>query len=599
MTRADRPSAGDVMKRRTIRCAIYTRKSTSEGLEQEFNSLDAQREAAESFVASQKSEGWTVLPQRYDDGGFTGANADRPALQQLLEDITDRRIDVVVVYKVDRLSRSLLDFARLIELFEKYGVSLVSVTQSFNTATSMGRLTLNILLSFAQFERELISERTRDKMGAARRKGKWIGGTPPIGYRLPPGGGRLEIDPQEAALVREVYDLYQQRRSIIQVVEELRRRGRKTRQRQTSTGRVLGGKPLSVSNVHSILTNAVYAGKIRYEGELYAGEHEGIISETVFEAVAEIMSTNHWSGNQDDKHKASAEFPLAGLLRCGACDSALTPTRARAGNRHYRYYVCVSFQKNGRQSCPVKRLSAPITEARVVAALRQLAAEPQRLPALLEVESPDLPELLGLLQRTVSIFGSNWDLIFPAEQRRVLRLALSRVMYQPSGELILLLSGEGLMKLAAEVAAGDRSGHLPPPPQLPDILRLHVDAVAAPEQSNEPAPQNGRKGRAATIASVLALAHRIEELVRTGQAKDYAAVARQLGISRARVTQLSQLRFLAPAIQEEVTAGLTERVRKATERQLRGISMLADWNQQMQVWTAAEQSNNLQEKLAQ
>ena len=590
MTRADKAPAGDLLKRRNIRCAIYTRKSTSEGLDQDFNSLDAQREAAEAFIASQRSEGWTVQPQRYDDGGFTGANADRPALQQLLEGITDRRVDVVVVYKVDRLSRSLLDFARLIELFERHGVSLVSVTQSFNTATSMGRLTLNILLSFAQFERELISERTRDKMGAARRKGKWVGGTPPAGYRLPPGGGRLEIDAQEADLVREVYELYQQRKSMIQVVEELGRRGRITRQRQTSNGRVFGGRPLTVGNVRNILTNAVYAGKVRYDGEIYDGEHEAIISEDVFQAVAEIMSANHWSGSADGREQTVVEFPLAGLLRCSSCDSALTPTRARSGNRCYCYYVCVSIHKKGRRSCPVKRLSAPVTEARVIDALRKLAADPQHLSELLEPDCQGRPALLETLQQAVSVFGSNWDLIFPDEQRRVLRLAVSRVMYHPSGAFTLVLSGDGLNKLAAEVAAGNSTGNQGAPCQLPDALELNVDAVAATEQPEESASAGNGKAKKLTAASVLALAHRIDELVRSGQAKDYAAVARQLGLSRARVTQLSQLRFLAPAIQEEVIAGTSERAGCATERLLRKICTLADWNQQSEAWDTVSPS---------
>jgi len=219
-----------------VRCAVYTRKSIEEGLEQEFNSLDAQREAAEAYVKSQAHEGWTCLPDRYDDGGFTGGNMDRPALQRLLADIRAGRVDGVVVYKVDRLSRSLLDFARMMQSFEQHGVAFVSVTQQFNTATSMGRLVLNVLLSFAQFEREIIAERTRDKIAATRRKGKWSGGTPLLGYDLDPRGGRLVVNQGEAARVRAIFDLYLEHQALRPVVQELARRGWVTKQRQTAKG---------------------------------------------------------------------------------------------------------------------------------------------------------------------------------------------------------------------------------------------------------------------------------------------------------------------------------------------------------------------------
>ena len=220
-----------------VRCAIYTRKSSEEGLEQAFNSLEAQREAAEAYIHSQKHLGWTILDQRYDDGGFSGGNLDRPALQRLLVDIDARSVDCVVVYKVDRLSRSLLDFARLMDRFEQRAVSFVSVTQQFNSTSSLGRLTLNILLSFAQFERELISERTRDKMSAARKKGKWVGGTPVLGYDVDPAGGRLVVNPKEAQRVGEIFELYRVSRSLDRVLEELARRGWTTKSWTSQHGR--------------------------------------------------------------------------------------------------------------------------------------------------------------------------------------------------------------------------------------------------------------------------------------------------------------------------------------------------------------------------
>jgi len=248
-----------------VRCAIYTRKSTDEGLDQEFNSLDAQREASEAYIKSQEHEGWVCLPQRYDDGGFTGGNMERPALRRLLADIEAGKIDCVVVYKVDRLSRSLLDFARMMETFERHEVSFVSVTQQFNTATSMGRLVLNVLLSFAQFEREIIGERIRDKIAATRRKGKWTGGAPVLGYDVDRSNGRprLVVNTQEAVRVREIFRLYLSFGAMLPVLDELERRGWRTKQWRTKRGQPKGGQPFVKSSLYHLLTNPLYVGKIK------------------------------------------------------------------------------------------------------------------------------------------------------------------------------------------------------------------------------------------------------------------------------------------------------------------------------------------------
>src|SRR6266436_353249 len=248
----------------TVRCAIYARKSTEEGLDQEFNSLDAQRESAEAFIRSQKGACWKLVPARYDDGGFSGGNLERPALRRLLDDIDARRVDCVVVYKVDRLSRSLLDFARLMDRFDQRAVSFVSVTQQFNTTSSLGRLTLNILLSFAEFERQIISERTRDKMSAARRKGKWVGGTPVLGYDVDPRGGRLVVNPSEARRVREIFELYRSHRSLAVVVAELAQRGWATKSWKSRRGIRHTGRPFTKASLRLLLTNATYSGNVNY-----------------------------------------------------------------------------------------------------------------------------------------------------------------------------------------------------------------------------------------------------------------------------------------------------------------------------------------------
>src|SRR5437879_4388870 len=270
-----------------IRCAIYTRKSTEVGLEQDFNSLDAQREACLAYIQSQRHEGWKCLPQRYDDGGFTGGHMDRPALKRLLADDEAGRIDCVVTYKSDRLSRSLLDFARIIGIFEKHHVAFVSITQQFNTATSMGRLVLNVLLSFAQFEREIISERTRDKIAAARRKGKWVGGHPLLGYDVQ--NSKLVINEEEAVKVRAIFELYLKHQGMIPVVQELEKLGWLTKRWQTRKGHFRGGQPFTKSSLHHLLTNPVYLGKVKHKKEVHPGEHPAIIPVDIWQQVQNLL----------------------------------------------------------------------------------------------------------------------------------------------------------------------------------------------------------------------------------------------------------------------------------------------------------------------
>ena len=272
-----------------LRCAIYTRKSSEEGLDQEFNSLEAQREAAAAYIVSQRQLGWLLVPERYDDGGYTGGNLDRPALQKLLRDIAQGTIDCVVVYKVDRLSRSLLDFARLMEVFERHQVSLVSVTQPLNTTASLGRLTLNILLSFAQFEREMIADRTRDKMAAARRKGKWVGGTPVLGYDVAASGGKLVVNADEASRVRAIFALYLQNRSLEAVLAEVQARQWTTKRWRTREGKEHPGQSFTKPTLMRLLRNVLYLGQVSHQGEVYAGEQQALVDKAVWQRVNEKL----------------------------------------------------------------------------------------------------------------------------------------------------------------------------------------------------------------------------------------------------------------------------------------------------------------------
>jgi site-specific DNA recombinase len=360
-----------------VRCAVYTRKSTEEGLEQEFNSLDAQREAGEAFIASQKSEGWVCLPDRYDDGGFTGGNMERPALKRLVADIDADRVDCVVVYKVDRLSRSLLDFTQIMEALDQRGVSFVSVTQQFNTTSSMGRLTLNILLSFAQFEREIISERTRDKIAAARRKGKWSGGRPVLGYDVAPGGGRLVVNEDEAARVRAIYEVYLDRQSLIETIKELDARGWTNKRWVTKKGHESGGSPFNKHSLHSLLTNVLYTGRLTYKDEIHDGEHPAIVDEETFRRVGQILKRNGATGGRHVRNRFGAI--LKGLINCVPCNCVMVPTHATKKNRRYRYYVCATAQKRGWHTCPSKSIPAGEIEKFVVDQVRSIGRDPALL----------------------------------------------------------------------------------------------------------------------------------------------------------------------------------------------------------------------------
>ena len=359
-----------------IRCAIYTRKSSDEGLDQEFNSLDAQRESAEAFVASQRAEGWEVNPERYDDGGFSGGTMERPALDRLLRDIEAGKVDCVVVYKVDRLSRSLMDFSRIMETFEKAGVSFVSVTQQFNTTHSMGRLTLNILLSFAQFEREIIGERIRDKVAAQKRKGKWTGGVPVLGYDVDRSGPspRLVVNDREARRTRAIFKLYLELGSLLPVVKELRHREWKSKKRTTTKGTAVGGRPFDKATLYALLRNPIVTGKITHKGEVYDGEHEAIVDQDLFDEVQALLSLNGRTGGPETRNKYGAI--LRGLLRCRGCDKSMTHTFCGGKKKHfYRYYRCIGAIKNGADTCSAGTLPAEEIEKLVIDEVRGLSTD--------------------------------------------------------------------------------------------------------------------------------------------------------------------------------------------------------------------------------
>jgi len=428
---------------RKRRCAVYTRKSTEEGLDMEFNSLDAQREACEAYVVSQKSEGWLLVDDRYDDGGFSGGNLERPALKRLLADIEVGKVDVVVVYKIDRLSRSLMDFAKLVEVFERNDVTFVSVTQSFNTTTSMGRLTLNMLLSFAQFEREVIGERIRDKFAASRKKGMWMGGWAPLGYRVE--NRKLVVDEPEAKIVRGIFVRFARSGSATTVVSELAAEGVVNRY----------GKPIDKGMLYKLLRNRVYIGEAVHKGTAYPGEHQAIISRKLWDQVQSILAKS--PRKRSAVTRAQTPALLKGLI-FDAAGSAMSSTHTRRGGKLYRYYVSQSVLKNGADGHPVRRVPAGEIEAAVIGQVRALLCEPEIIVATWRAARKEIDGLTEAdVREALHSFTPLWDELFPAEQGRIVQLLVERVVVG-TDNLDIRLRVEGLVHLVRDLqsASGER-----------------------------------------------------------------------------------------------------------------------------------------------
>jgi site-specific DNA recombinase len=427
---------------RKLRCAVYTRKSTEEGLDMEFNSLDAQREACEAYVASQKAEGWLLVPDRYDDGGFSGGTLERPALQRLLADIEAGRVDVVVVYKIDRLSRSLMDFAKLVEVFDRNSVTFVSVTQSFNTTTSMGRLTLNILLSFAQFEREVIGERIRDKFAASRKKGMWMGGWAPLGYDIK--DRKLVINEAEAAMVRALFQRFIRCGSMTKLVVALRSEGTTTK----------GGKPVDKGYIYRILNNRVYLGEAVHKGIAYPGEHERIIDQLLWDRVHEILRE---SPRKRAMHtRAQTPALLKGLI-FGPTGVAMSPAHTRRNGKLYRYYVSTDVLKRDPGTCPVRRVPAAELEGAVIDQLRGLLRAPEIIVRTWRAARELIEKISEAeVREALAHFDPLWEELFPAEQMRIIHLLVERVEVHPE-QLNVQLRTVGLTKLLGELHGSDHT----------------------------------------------------------------------------------------------------------------------------------------------
>lgn len=433
------------------RCAIYTRKSTEEGLEQEYNSLDAQRDAALAYIVSQKHEGWTVCDDRYDDGGFSGGNMERPALKRLLADIEAKRVDVIVVYKIDRLSRSLADFAKMVELFDEHGVTFVSVTQQFNTTTSMGRLTLNVLLSFAQFEREVTGERIRDKIAASKAKGMWMGGVPPLGYDV--RDRKLVVNAPEAELVRHIFSRYVELESLIHLVHELETEGHTTKAWVNQNGKYRAGKAIDQQYLFKLLRNRLYLGEMTHKGHIYPGQHEAIVTRELWDAAHAVIDQR-----KRGPKLRNLESPalLAGLLYTVDGQRMMQTYTQKPNGKRYRYYMPYSNMRKGVNSSKTQPLPAAEVDAVV---LRQVFLALQRPEMVISVwqamkamqpngKEWDEAQVFVAMRQMATV----WEQLFPAEQHRILRLMIERVQFREDG-LDIVWRDDGWQAFAAEMAS--------------------------------------------------------------------------------------------------------------------------------------------------
>ena len=524
------------------RCAVYTRKSSEEGLEQEFNSLHAQREACEAFIRSQKSEGWQLVATLYDDGGISGGTMERPALQALLADIAAGRIDTVVVYKVDRLTRSLADFAKMVEVFDAHGVSFVAVTQQFNTTTSMGRLTLNILLSFAQFEREVTGERIRDKIAASKRKGIWMGGNVPLGYRVE--DRKLIVVPEEAEIVQLIFERYVALGSVRELLAELAKRGLRSRSKAAS-------KPYGRGALYCMLSNPIYIGRIRHKGVSHPGQHEGIVPPSLWEEVQSRLAEN---GPEQSRTLRVSPSPLVGRLFDEA-DRRLTPSHAVKDGRRYRYYVSQGLVDGSRASEPTWRLPAPDLE-RLVAGIAAdaLADEHALIEAVLDAQRE-----LGRLE---AVFA--WAAVQMAALRSPGRYeALKRLVQR------VVLTRDGItVTVSLDQHGSTLTRHVPLRLKRRGVeTRLVIAGAQAPANADS------------SMVKALSRAARWSAELFGGQVASAAALAAREGLTVRYISKVIRLAFLSPEIVEAILAG-TQPVELTADRLIQALELPLDWAEQ-------------------
>ncbi|MER8743132.1 recombinase family protein [Mesorhizobium sp. M1004] len=551
-----------------LRCAVYTRKSTEEGLEQEFNSLDAQREACVAFIASQVGLGWKLVPEFYDDGGISGGTMERPALKRLLQDIRDRRIEVVVVYKIDRLTRSLMDFSKIVETFDAHGVSFVSVTQQFNTTTSMGRLTLNVLLSFAQFEREVTAERIRDKIAASRKKGMWMGGTVPLGYRAV--DKKLVVDEPAATIVRSIFPRYLELKSVLALADELN-------QSQTVDRSTPLRSPVSRGRLYHLLSNPVYIGQARHKDTCYEGAHQPIVDAELFASVQVLLKEQ---GPKRRSRSNVADLHLLTGLIFDETGDRLSPAYASNHGKRYRYYISNRLKVARRKDDTGWRVPADELEAfvdqQLIALLKgkSLLAEWIERYASKEAIASSLSEADGLLSDSP---GCN------AKRRLIVKSAILRITLS-SQTIELAINPAALVRA---IVQSQSAGIGAKDPQQPVIaVETHTITIACQIQrrGNEARLIIGdrpkrEKAPDPSLVKLLARSHSMLSALTNGSARSISELSKATGIHRADLSKALPLAFLSPAIVDNILAG-NQPVSLTARRLARLADLPVDWNQQ-------------------
>ena len=555
------------MSNAPVRCAIYTRKSSEEGLEQSFNSLEAQREAGIAYIQSQKHEGWVAIKESYDDGGFSGGNMERPALGRLLDDIRAGKVETVIVYKVDRLTRSLSDFSKIIEIFDSHKVSFVSVTQQFNTTTSMGRLTLNVLLSFAQFERELTGERIRDKVAASKKKGMWMGGMVPLGYDCV--DRRLIVNHSEADIVRDIFRQYLRLGSVMRLKGYLEEKQIRSKIRTGSDGRKYGGAVYSRGALYQILNNRIYIGRIVHRGESYVGQHEAIIAQELWDNVAARLEANDQARRTSKPHPTSSL--LTGLLQ-DTSGIRFTPTHTVKKGKRYRYYTSQAvIRKRGEQQ-QISRYPAAELEALVIAHIHEMLKTPHKY--LHENEVSPCTELA--IQRAKAL-GAQWPKLGRSKQEEFIRAVVKAVILGHNNlwievdqsKVLATLLGHGSGELRA---SNDRK---------PVVIKLKVEFQPARRgvelHIDPPDSQSSQARPIPSLVKEIARARTWYELLVSGEVSGVEDLAKQSGFECRYVRKILQSAVLSPSIIEAILSG--RQAHHLTARHLQGHLPL-DWKRQ-------------------
>jgi site-specific DNA recombinase len=572
------PRRTNLEPRARIRCAIYTRKSSEEGLEQEFNSLDAQREACEAYITSQKHEGWTALPSLYDDGGYSAGTMDRPALLRMLEDVRARRIDAVVVYKVDRLTRSLADFAKIVEVFDAQGVSFVSITQAFNTSTSMGRLTLNVLLSFAQFEREVTGERIRDKIAASKKKGMWMGGLPSLGYDVK--DRKLVVNEAEAETVRHIYRRYLELGSVRQLQGDLDSVGIVSKRRLASDGSVYGAQRFSRGALYLMLKNRIYRGEIVHKGKAFPGEHPAIIDEQTWSRVQTQLEENH-----DERHRDSTEreASLLTAILFDAQSNPMTPVRNLKKSTRYRYYISRTLVTGTvADNSAGQRVPAPNLEALVIDRVRSLIADPIEFTGAVSQSQIDAPTQRRLRDAAAKLCD-RWEALPTEPLHNFLRTVLMRV--QVHSDRITL--GLDVARLIAALSEIEETGFDSATATVNEDGERHVITFTIPARLKRTGIEMkfivaGAENTVPPNPSLVRLILRAQavgkRLFENGSTS-LGEIAREDRLNPSYASRLIRLTFLAPDITAAILAGKQPADLSATKL-MADTRLPLDWRQQ-------------------